>query len=176
MNRSLLTVKNAIERVVQGQIAVCLSAVAAKTYTCQHFTEMAEFVEKFVASLYVSGQIDRNFSIESSLSSLRVTVKFSVGGHHSIVDNMLPAALYYTAATLDTEEQPLPEISFVEFDDYQEAVYQFNAEKNLLKEQALASELLGQKVGVALDTFIPIAEVTADVIDAYDRAKKFTAR
>jgi hypothetical protein len=160
----MLTVKNAIERVVQGQLAVCLSAVAAGHYTRAHFIEMAEFVEKFVASLYVSGQIDREFSIETSLSALRLTIRFSVRGHHGIVDNMLPAQIASFAPRkpeLIESEIPLPDITYTEFDDFQEAVSQFNAEKNLIKEQQIAAEYC-------------IKEDPA--ITAYEHAKKFVLR
>lgn len=177
--RQMLSVKDAIERVVRGQIAVCLTAVAAGTYTRDHFTTMAETVEKFIASLYISGQIDRDFSVSTSVTALRLTVKFSLGGHYGVVDNMLPAelrgALPKMRRTVD-DEIPLPDISFVEFDEYQDTVAQFNQQKNLIKEQTQARELTEDRMRTAMDTFVPVQEIDADVIDAYERAKKFVGR
>jgi hypothetical protein len=161
----MLSVKNAIERVVQGQIAVCLAAVAAGSYTREHFTEMAETVEKFIASLYISGQIDRDFSVETSMTALRTRVKFSLGGHFSEVDNMLPRELgkpQWVSRQEVVSEMPLPEITYVQFDEYQDTVAEFNQQKNLIKEQALAEEVFGLKEDPA--------------IAAYEHAKKFTQR
>jgi hypothetical protein len=184
MQHHIFSVKNTIERVVQGQIAVCLSAVKAGSYAREHFTEMAETVEKFIASLYISGQIDRDFSVETSMSALRVIVKFSVNKDYSIVDNMLPAELgmkYMKTST--TDDTPLPDITHVEFDQYQDAVFQFSQQKNLIKEQIQAQEqtlnsalTVLREGGGSDQEIVEFTDEFTQALSNYERAKKFLIR
>lgn len=193
--KQMLSVKSAIERVVQGQVAVCLAAVAAGTYTREHFTTMAETVEKFIASLYISGQINREFTVETSMTGMRLTVKFGVGEHVSVVDNILPAQLIIRAPrttvwpTLEVDGEPIAvgDVVHVEFDDYQELVAEFNQQKNLIKEQMLAQQDVNattiekaiavmRESGATEDEVFAFTEEYVLAVDAYERAKKFTAR
>jgi hypothetical protein len=142
---------------------------------------MAETVEKFVASLYVLGRIDREFSVESSSSGLFVKVAFATQGHCSYVHSLLPSQLLLKSNIKAVEPAPcpLPEISYVQFEEYQDTVAEFNQQRNLIKEQTQAEEFnkACQEVDELLVSFAnstaPIEPLPQEIIDAYERAKKF---
>lgn len=175
----MLSVKSALERTIQ---AFSAARAAYDGTTSEHrFHCLLEDVEKYVAALFASNQIDRDFAVNSSMTFGHIEVKFSTQGHQSTLTVMLPASLRSTEAAWPfptsarhaemelvsnvpsvEETLPYPDAMYVPFDDYQDAVAELNQQKNLIKERAQAEEFFGLKEDPA--------------IAAYEYAKKIAVR
>lgn len=101
--KDMFGVKTAIERVIQREVSVLFAARHANRYTQDTHIAAAEAIEKFVASLYVSGHIERKFYVETSHMSVgRIKVLFSVNGHNSQVDYLMPNELRQPSSTFSS--------------------------------------------------------------------------
>lgn len=80
----MLSVKNAIERMVQNYITA---------YTTNQGTEKEFFgaIERLVASFFVGGQIDNNYLVRSA--GMGIEISFSTKGHCTRMTFILPPAL-----------------------------------------------------------------------------------
>jgi hypothetical protein len=168
----MLSVKSALERTIQ---AFSAARAACDGTTSEHrFHCLLEDVEKYVAALFASNQIDRDFTVNSSMTLGYIEVRFSTQGHQSTLTVMLPASLRSKEAAWPfpisarhaemefvsnvpsvEEAVPYPDAMYVPFDDYQDAVTEYHSQLNLIKEQMMTDD-----------------DAAAQ---AYERAKKFVA-
>lgn len=90
----MLGVKATIERAIQSYTTVY------STYAAGMHSAFVDEVDRFVAGLYASRQIDKSYTVAMSSSGF-LEVVFSVGSHASIVNYMVPSKLWPT-------KQPAP--------------------------------------------------------------------
>lgn len=88
----MLSVKSAIERTIAG-LAASYTADVWKDVEAQ-ITGFFSDVERYVASLYVSRQIDSDFAVCSTNNGIKVV--FSTRGHFSQVTYFLPKELWWS--------------------------------------------------------------------------------
>lgn len=99
----MLSVKSAIERTVAGLIASYTTSVWKDTEA--QITGFFSDVQRYIASLYVSRQIDSNFCVWSTDTTLKV--EFTAHGHHSHVTYLLPISLQWGNLSNNKAQQEL---------------------------------------------------------------------
>jgi len=151
----MLSVKNAIERMVQNYI----NTFNAKGSPNEFF----DAVERMVASFFVGQQIDNNYSVKSTERS--VEISFSTKGHGTRLTFLLPKTLTWEIEQLQ-KQSPVtnPELKIV-IDEFIKPEGKSSFGDITLKKQEWLSE----------ETQSPKSESVSEVFDpveAYERAKK----
>lgn len=93
--QEMLSVKNAIERTVHAYFTT-----HATTESKTKEQDVVEDVRKYVAALYVSGQIASDFTVKASNVSIDVT--FTFNGHHNTTSYLIPHGYSYYQPTKKT--------------------------------------------------------------------------
>lgn len=110
--KEMLSVKNAIERMVQGQIS---------SFSKNPDTNSADLlfsqVDRFIAGLYVSGQIESVYSV-SVTGGNQLEISFGCAGQKSTVTFLLPRELSFRkeAAPSQVELSLISDIADIRFD------------------------------------------------------------
>lgn len=110
--KEMLSVKNAIERMVQGQIS---------SFSKNPDTNSADLlfsqVDRFIAGLYVSGQIESVYSV-SVTGDNQLEISFGCAGQKSTVTFLLPRELSFRkeAAPSQMELSLVSDIADIRFD------------------------------------------------------------
>lgn len=107
----MLSVKNAIERTVQSQITAMLSRTYAAADVSKYFFE---YVERYVAGLFVSGQINNDYQVRSDING-DLVVAFSTCGQKVDTTFMLPNFLRWTKNTSVQNVKPLTQPAWSDF-------------------------------------------------------------
>ena len=174
----MLSVKSAIERTVQGYITVYSTVAQESNQVDQFFTA----VERYVAALYVSGQIDNNYFVRTTNTG-DLEISFVARTQHTRMTFLLPPTLMWKASNIEVKTPaPVAEIRPENLSLW-ENLFQRPAQQTETQPEAIDDNLqhgVGEISAAAIDYFreqlnlppLHKEQSSDDTIAAYERAMK----